>query len=134
MGRMITSPVEGWGGTITLYDPITLPQQVALEDAGIEVRKYLLEKMEADGYKPSLEEDDFKKAVKKGFNFSVTKRNLIFWPAMRKCIQEWNIDAFVMPGDNDFPARPRQRSIDFLDWLLEEINKDTEEQEEVKNE
>ena len=134
MGRTITSPVEGWEGTIVLHDPITLPQQIALEDASLEVRKYLLEKLKADGYKASLEEKDFEKAINKGFSFSVTKRNQFFWPAMRQCIQEWHIDAFEFPGDDTFPARPRQKSVDFLSWLLDEINKDAEEPEEVKNE
>lgn len=134
MGRIITSPIKGWGGTIVLYDPITLPMDIALSDAREAVRNFLLNKLEKDGYKPSLEEKEFRKSIEKGFTYSLKKRNQIFWPALRQFIQEWHIEAFPFPNDNEFPSRPSQKSTDFMSWLLDEIAEESEETEEAKNE
>ncbi len=33
MSKVITSPVQRWAGTVTIADPLTLPQAAVIEDA-----------------------------------------------------------------------------------------------------
>lgn len=128
MGRTITSPVKGWEGNIVLFDPLTLPQAIALEDAISETQKLIEAELQEAGFK-SLDA-----AIKKGFRFSILKHNQALWPALCGCIEKWEIDAFPKPAYDAFPATPKVRSSDFMLWLYSEVMKLFEEPEEIKNE
>lgn len=128
MGKTITSPVKGWEGTIVLHDPLTLPQAIVWEEAVEETRLMILDAYKKEGHE-SLEE-----GIEKGFRYSIRKHNQALWPAMRGCIEDWKIGAFELPDDNTFPASPKTRSDDFLNWLYDEIRMLFDEPEEIKNE
>lgn len=97
MAKVITSPSKRWPGTVTLYDPLTLPQVEAIEI-------YLANTDTKDGEKPLRSYD---------------REQL---PALIACVEEWNIENFpVKPTLETWPLSPRRASREFVMWLLVEI-------------
>ncbi len=109
MGKVITSPVKKWQGTVTLRDPLSLPQVVAIQDANAEVQ--------ALGKKTTLQ-----------------KQHNILVPVLLDCIEKWDLEGIDDPP-NPFPASPLVSSAKLANWLLDEVgNLLIEDDEEKKSE
>ena len=93
MGRVITSPVKKWAGTVTLADPLTFPAYIAWRDA---IR-------EAQAFK-----DDY------------VRYSAALLPGIQACVEAWNLKGFT-PPPAPFPATPRDSSDKLLGWLVREI-------------
>lgn len=91
MGKVITSPVKRWAGTVTLQDPLTFPAYIAWRDA---IR-------DAQAFK-----DDY------------LRYSAALLPGVLACVEKWELKGFA-PAP--FPATPRASSDKLLAWLLREI-------------
>jgi hypothetical protein len=101
VSKVIQSPIKRWAGTVTIADPLTLPQ-VELFEAGLE--------LPAD-------------ADKDGRVFlTVLDKPQI--PAILACVEKWELSNFpeTVTADN-FPGTPRKASHDLIAWLFGEIRK-----------
>ena len=98
-----------WTGSVTIADPLTLPQVEIIEDA-IDIKP--------DGEKVYLTVFD--------------KKNL---PAVFACVEKWDLENFPDPvTDNNFPMSPRGASHDLISWIWSEIIKIYIGEQEVPNE
>jgi len=98
MSKVITSPSKRWTGTVTISDPLLLPQVEAIESA-MEIRP------EGD----------------KVYITVIDKPRL---PAIFACVEKWELQNFaisVTPTIEEFPMSPRVESHKLIDWLWSEI-------------
>ena len=96
MSKVITSPVDRWPGTVTLSDPLTFPQALAVEDA--------------------LDAVD-KEATQRRQNYTIL-------PGLLACIEEWHIEGKGFPKSptaETFPSTPAIAAAELIAWLIEEI-------------
>jgi hypothetical protein len=98
MSKIITSPIERFAGTVTIADPITLPQAQAIE------RGLVMPEQSADGR----------------VWLSVIDGNQL--PAIMACVEKWELANIPdnVTADN-FPASPRVASHKLIDWIFSEI-------------
>ena len=100
MSKKISSPVQRWAGTVTIADPLTIPQAQLIE-AGM-----TMPENGADG------------------RVWLSVIDNMQLPAVFGCVEKWELDN--MPADltlDNFPASPRKDSHDLVDWLFTEIRK-----------
>lgn len=106
MGKTISSPVERWPGTVTLYDPMTLLQEAAWEDAFLAARSA---KSRAGSW-------------------------LALLPGILACVQEWRLEGVPeRPTVETFPVRPREDAARLIAWLITEITELYREASDVPN-
>lgn len=99
MSKRITSPVKRWPGSVTIADPITLPQAKLIENA---MRP--IESDTGDG---------------RVFLSTVDEARL---PAIFACVEKWELDN--LPDDmtlETFPASPRGDSHKLAEWIFREL-------------
>ncbi len=113
MSKQIKSPVKKWPGTVTLHDPLSLPQVVAVQDA-LESAKALAE----DGDLEKLGLAEFHNAL---------------LPAIEDCIEIWEMEGLDDPP-NPFPGTPRKSAAELMNWLSTEVVALFNEAEAVPNE
>jgi hypothetical protein len=92
MGRVLTSPVKRWAGTVTLADPLTFPAYIAWRDAVLNAQQHA------------------------GDHLAYTAALL---PGLLACVEKWDLQGFT---PDPFPATPRDSSNKLLTWLLREIS------------
>jgi hypothetical protein len=97
MSKIITSPVKRWSGSVTLYDPLTIPQAMAFEDA--------LDLARAE------ENKDFTRA----------KIGQLLLPGICACVEKWELDGLGIVTPENYPASPKLSSAMLLSWLMGEI-------------
>lgn len=108
MSKVITSPVKRFAGTITLSDPLTLPQAIAVEDA-IEAGKKLL------------------KETPQG---SLRKYHVAVIPGLLKCVEQIDIPNVSV---DRWPGTPANASALLSAWLINEVLKLFQEDDAVPN-
>lgn len=91
MSKVITSPVKRFPGTVTIADPLTFPQAIAVERCIAAVR--------------ALE------------NPTLLEVNNVWVPAIDACVEEWHLEGV----NGSIPATPRQSSAKLVAWLINEI-------------
>lgn len=97
MPKVIASPSKRWPGSVTLYDPLTLPQVEAIETALAENR--------------GREETSIP-----------AKFDRSYIPAFIACVEVWNIQDFPNPPALEtWPLSPRRDASVISSWLLTEI-------------
>lgn len=100
MGKKITSKIKGWKGSVTIYDPLYLPQVLALRKATREV-------------------------VKLGKGVPWDESMMVYLPAMLLCVEDWSIKGKDQPTAETFPMVGTgvvfANSIDFINLLQKEI-------------
>ena len=96
--KVITSPVKRFSGTVTLSDPLTFPQVIALQAAF-----------------------DATQALEKPTPASV---NYALLPGVLGCVEAWGLSGFpqVVTAET-FPATPPVSSGRLIAWLVEEVSK-----------
>jgi len=98
MSKKITSPVKRWGGSVTIADPLTLPQAMAIEAA---IKK---------------------NGENEGGKITWTRIDSNTLEAVLPCVEVWELHDFP---DNvsleNFPASPRKASHDLVEWLFKEV-------------
>lgn len=110
MPKVITSPVEKWPGTVTLSDPLTLPQGRAFEEGLIEAQKALRDSKGQLSYEIAILEGCI------------------------PCVEKWDIPSIPSLTVNTFPLKPHRARYALISWLLEEIMLLYKDAEEVPNE
>ena len=101
MSKKINSKIAEWKGSITLTDPLLLPQVLALRKAARAFREL--------GDDPIFEEMVY-----------------VQLPALLGCVEEWNIKGKDQPTVDTFPytgtKADQNNSAEFFLWLHKEIN------------
>ena len=101
MSKIITSPSKIWTGTVTLAEPLFLPQAEAI-DTALRV---------PEGYEG-----------KESIPYTVLDK--WHFPAILACVEKWNIDGFPDPVTFDtIPLNPRPESHALIDYIWNEIKK-----------
>lgn len=124
MSKVLTSPVKRWPGTITIPDFLTIDQAIKWEEA---VKR-------ADSILPECE--PFKKGEKltdKQVD-NISAKTSAKWvgmilPGILACVESWNIGI----DPNNFPATPPISRIKLISWIMSEISKLYEEENEIPN-
>lgn len=109
MSKVIKSPVERWAGTVTLSDPLTLPQVAAFHDALLNVTELRS-------------------------NASWEMRLSAMLPGIYACIERWDLQNFNAPIPEMFPGKPRKDAVPLAAWLWSECDKLVNEGEDVPKE
>lgn len=107
MSKVITSPVSKWPGNVSLFDPLTEPQCVAIERA-------LVDSQERAAKEPAPTRSELDGILAPAVLQCVEKNDLQNWPSY-------------------FPATPKVSSAKLLRWLVEEIMNLYQEAEEIPN-
>ena len=114
MSKIITSPVEKFPGTVTLSNPLTFPQFLAVQDAVL-------------GIQALRDEPD-------GDTLTQERINFMYLPGLIGCVEEWRLENFPEEVTEDtFPVTPGVASNELIVWLLSEIISLYNEAEEVPN-
>jgi hypothetical protein len=99
MGKVITSPVKRFSGTVTLADPLTFPQYKAWQAAARLANEAINSGTATPGDVDAL-----------------------LVPGVLACVEAWHLERFPAPvGVENFPATPRKASGQLLGWLVREI-------------
>lgn len=108
MSKVITSPIKRWAGTVTIADPLTIPQAQLIE-AGLK--------------QPEGHEGESR------IWLSVIDAEKL--PAVLGCVEKWELENFT---HDPFPASPRADSHKLIDWVFSELFKVYIGEAEVPNE
>lgn len=98
MSKRISSPSLRWPGSVVFSDPLTLPQALAWEKAIREVQK------------------------REG-EITITDVNYAILPGICACVEKWELDGLGELTPDTFPATPRNKSIELINWLMGEITR-----------
>lgn len=109
MSKVVTSPVKRWPGTVTLAEPLSFPQFAAWNEAAIAAQAVI----ERKGY-----QHEFDAAM---------------LPAIRACVEAWDLTGPGAPTRDFYPATPRRASEALTAWLIGEISRIATEADEVPN-
>lgn len=128
MGKIITSPVKRWRGTVTLSDPLTIPQVMAYEDAMRAGKEAALEHGNTVQVKNKSGEEETQA------NFFSARYLYTILPGVCACVEKWELEGLpaVVTAEN-FPGSPKMDSARLLSWIIGEISKLYTEAEEVPN-
>lgn len=116
MSKVITSPVKKWPGTVTLCDPLSLPQALAVRES----------------YKASLELAGGAEDIE---NVDLVAFHNELAPALLDCVKSWELEGLDNPP-SPFPGTPRKSSAELMIWLTNEVTalfSEDEESEAKKN-
>lgn len=107
MSKKIESPIKRWAGSVTIADPLTIPQAQLIEN----------------GVKPVDDAEMFDGLDgKKRYYPSVTDKTQI--PAILACVEKWELINFPENVTlENFPASPRGDSHKLIEWIFLEILK-----------
>lgn len=98
--KIVQSPVQRWPGSVTLSQPLTLPQARLIEAA--------LRPIQSD--------------TADGERVWFSTLDAAQLPAIIACVEKWELSGFpeTVTADN-FPASPRGDSHKLIEWLYKEI-------------
>ena len=100
MPKVITSPLPRWQGSVTLADPLTLPQ-VELIEAAFEPLKNIPDSGQV--YLTALDKPQI--------------------PAILACVEKWELTDFPAPTLETFPMTPRKATHDLIAWIFGELRR-----------
>jgi hypothetical protein len=95
MTKQIISPVARWAGTVTIADPLTIPQAQLIE-AGLK--------------QPERQEDEER--------IWLSVIDVMKLPAVIACVEKWELADFT---PDPFPASPRGDSHKLIDFIFAEL-------------
>jgi hypothetical protein len=100
--KVLQSPSKKWGGSVTIYDPLTMPQVQLIEEV----------------INTSVEDKQ------NGGRVWLSVIDTAMLPAIVACVKEWNLSDFPDTVTLEtFPASPRKASHELVKWLFDEIYK-----------
>lgn len=144
MSKVITSPIARWAGSVTIADPLTLPQAELIQAGFEKDEPFEIIKARKD-YFDRVKElgQEHEQAVKmrlalielaernRPFHTVADKRQL---PAIFACVEKWELANMQEPLTIDnFPFSPRGDSHRLIEWLFEEICKVFNGEKEIPN-
>jgi hypothetical protein len=111
MSKVITSPVKRFPGTVTLYEPLLLPQAEAIGDAR---RSFA----------------DFKA----GDTVSYLELDKRYLSAVFACVEKWELQNIpTSPTAETLPMSPQSARHKLIEWLWGEITAIYDEEDEIPN-
>lgn len=110
MSKKIVSEIKGWEGSVTIADPLLLPQSLAIRKAIIEEAKFFNKKKGEFTIKEDV---------------VIEELLLVKLPSILLCIEDWNIEGRTQPTAETFPfagtGENQGDAIDFVNMLRSEI-------------
>ena len=110
MSKKIVSEIKGWEGSVTIADPLLLPQSLALRKAQKEVSGFFTKKKGEFVLKEDVVIEEYL---------------LVKLPSLFGCIEKWNIEGKTQPTAETFPIAGTDidmaNAISFTTWLSSEI-------------
>ena len=95
--KIITSTVKKWPGTVTLHDPLTIPQVLTLETAIVAANSL-------------------------GEGATRTAADAAILPGLLACVERFDLAGLpAQIGAETFPGTPRRSSAELIAWLTKEI-------------
>lgn len=114
MPKTVTSPIKRFSGSVTLADPMTLPQAEAIS----EVHRYFFDNRKQKGEYISLLDLDKPRIT-----------------ALLVCVEKWELQGISNGVTLEtFPMSPDKTRHKLVDWLWLEVNKIFDEEDTVPNE
>jgi len=105
--KQIESKSKRWPGTVTLSDPMTLPQVIAFEKALQDSGEF-------------FEDKDGSRVLKPKMMWGGPDAAYIV--GVLACVEKWELEGFPKKVSSDnFPATPRKDSHELVQWLFGEI-------------
>jgi hypothetical protein len=111
MSKIITSPSKRWPGSVTIADPITLPQAEAINDA----RRHFYDNRKQEGEYISY--------------LDLDKPRI---PAIMACVEKWELKDF--PVNGSIPMSPEKSRHTLVNWIWKELEAIYDAEDEVPNE
>ncbi len=109
MAKVIESPVKKWPGKITISDPLSMIQVLALEEVV----------NERDAYHKNGASEEGDEAVN---GHSMIKSRSLLIPALIGCVESWDLEGLDKPnGIEDWPGSPLKESGELINWMFTEI-------------
>jgi len=128
MAKIIISPSKKWVGTVTLSDPLSMPQVLAFEDAIQDAQEQAIER----GNTVTVKDKDGNE--KKTANALSARYMMGILPGVCACVEKWELQGLPEKVTPDtFPGSPKIASAELLAWLIREITKLYEDAETVPN-
>jgi hypothetical protein len=121
MPRIIKSPVERWQGTITLCEPLTIEQCMAIEDA---LDALAETEPKASKYLSKINEG------KVDLDWG-SRQDVLFIPAIQGCIEKCELDGFTV---HPWQGSPRGDSHLLVRALWSELLKIYQGEQQIPNE
>ena len=98
MSKRVLSSSPRWPGAVVLADPMTLPQALSWEKA-------------------------IRSAQMNPDTATFTDLNYAILPGICACVEKWELEGIDNPTPETFPATPRKQSIELITWLMNEISR-----------
>lgn len=124
MPRKVKSPVARWKGTVTLCDPLTIEQVMAIEDALDAATR-----VQPSDFLKKLKEDDGEVNTAE-LKWS-SREDGLFIPVIMDCVEQWDLKNFT---PDPFPGTPRRDSHLLVQTLWSELLSIYQGEREIPNE
>ena len=132
--------IKGFEGTVVFSEPLNLEQVFAIEEAQeqadeIEPSKLLTKIVAARVALDAQKKGEQPPEIADGFGVHWTSRtDGAFLPAILLCVREWHLAGVPeKPTIDTFPATPRNKASELVNWLWSEITEIYQGETEVPN-
>lgn len=116
MAKIIESPSKKWAGTVTLSDPLSMPQVMAFEDA---IQNGIDQAIEHGNVVTVKDKDGNEREAA---NVMSARYMLGILPGVCACVEKWDLQGLPENMTPDkFPGSPKIASAELLAWLIREI-------------
>lgn len=131
MSKVIKSPVDKFPGTVTLYDPLSFPQVIAIEKATVASREFRTYDYFCKDCEHTIPEDEMLEpcpkcggAIMQRVNWeesgTTNEYHGALVPAIMECVKEWGLEGIGNPPV-PFPATPSVPANKLVAWVYGEI-------------
>jgi hypothetical protein len=111
MGKVATSPVGKFSGSVTICDPLNMAQTLGWEKAMRDARALMAEIRTANP-------DNFTEII----NERISELNAVYLPGLLGCVEEWHLNGVPSsPTYETFPLTPHREAARLIDWLIGEV-------------
>lgn len=131
MSKVIESPVDAFPGTVTLYDPLSFPMIIKIEETIAEAQQYRTYYYFCGKCKHEVElleivkpcpkcEGTIMQRINWDKSGSVSEYHNALAPAVMACVKSWELEGVGNPPEY-FPGSPIVPANKLLVWIYDEI-------------
>jgi len=131
MPKIITSPVDQFPGTVTLYDPLSLPMVIKIEESIYAAKEFRTYDFFCGKCKHEVEltqilepcpkcEGVIMQRINWDKSGSSSEYHNALTPAVMDCVQSWALEGVGNPPDY-FPGSPATAANMLVKWIFDEI-------------
>ncbi len=131
MSKVIKSPVEAFPGTVTLYDPLSFPMVIKVEETIVAAQEFRTYDYFCGKCKHKVEllqiikpcpkcEGDIMQRINWDKSGTSSEFHNALTPAVMECIQSWSLEGVGNPPEY-FPGSPTVAANELVKWIYDEI-------------